>query len=72
MNYWQYQPAQDLDLTPSERLRSYRREDGLISDGCRLLWWSGVKSSLKLWHRLSVTGREHLPQSPSYVLVATF
>ncbi|MCA9028764.1 MAG: 1-acyl-sn-glycerol-3-phosphate acyltransferase [Planctomycetaceae bacterium] len=70
MNDWQYQPAQDLDLTPSERLRSYRREDGLISDGCRLLWWSGVKSSLKLWHRLSVTGREHLPQSPSYVLVA--
>jgi 1-acyl-sn-glycerol-3-phosphate acyltransferase len=70
MNNWQYQPARDLDLTPSERLRSYEREGGLVSDGCRLLWWSGVKASLKVWHRLTVTGQEHLPDSPSYVLVA--
>lgn len=70
MNDWQYQPARDINLTPRERLRSHRREGGLISDGCRLLWWAGVRSSLKLWHRLTITGRENLPASPSYVLVA--
>ena len=70
MTDWKYQPARDLDLTPGERLRSYEREGGLVSDCCRLLWWSAVKGSLKVWHRLTVTGREHLPDSPSYVLVA--
>ena len=70
MNDWQYQPARDLDLTPGERMRSYQREGGLVSDCCRLMWWSAVKASLKVWHRLTVTGREHLPASPSYVLVA--
>ena len=70
MHEWDYRPAADLGLPAGERFRSLRRENGLISTGLHLAWWSAVRGYLGVWHRLAVTGREHLPVRPPFVLVA--
>jgi 1-acyl-sn-glycerol-3-phosphate acyltransferase len=70
MDQWKLKPAADLELTPTQRWRAYQRESGLVSTVARACWWSLLKSSFKLLHRLEVHGREHIPRQPSFVLVA--
>ncbi len=70
MESWKLKPAADLGLSSRERLKSLRRESGLIGAGLHLAWWALVKLYLRLFHRLSITGREHLPQAPPFVMVA--
>ncbi len=70
MNDWKLEPARDHGLSPTERFRSYKRESGLVSTISRFMWWSMVRTSLKLLHRLEVHGRENLPADPSFMLVA--
>ncbi|MDZ4755956.1 MAG: lysophospholipid acyltransferase family protein [Phycisphaerae bacterium] len=67
---WKYEPAHDLGLPPLARMRSHRREAGLFSASARLAWWTGWSAVLRVWNRLRVVGREHLPSSGSYILVA--
>ncbi|MFO0876896.1 MAG: lysophospholipid acyltransferase family protein [Gemmataceae bacterium] len=70
MQKWNLQPARDLGLPPGERLRSLKRENGLVSTGLHLAWWSMVRGYLALWHRLAIIGRQHIPAKPPYILVA--
>jgi 1-acyl-sn-glycerol-3-phosphate acyltransferase len=70
MEQWNLTGARDLSMTPAERWRSLQRENGLISTGLHLAWWSLVRGYLAMWHRLSITGRQNLPAQPPYVLVA--
>jgi 1-acyl-sn-glycerol-3-phosphate acyltransferase len=66
---WQLKPARDFGLTLRERLTSLKRElgfPGTISHWC---WRQIARSYLRLFHRLSVTGLERLPEPP-FVLVA--
>ncbi len=70
MQRWRLQPARDLGLPLGERLRSLKRESGLIDRTARFFWWSAVRAYFTVAHRLSVTGREHLPVQPPFVLVA--
>ena len=70
MDNWDLTPARDLELAGAERHRSYQRESGLLSNVTRFAWWSGVRISLAVLHRLEVHGRDNLPKSPSFVLVA--
>ena len=70
MERWRLQPARDLGLPLGERLRSLKRESGLIDRTARVAWWSAVRAYFAVAHRLSVTGREHLPSEPPFVLVA--
>jgi len=67
---WELKPARDLGLPPTERHRSLKREGGLIETVLRAAWWSSVRASLKVFHRLEVHGREHLPPEPSFVVAA--
>jgi 1-acyl-sn-glycerol-3-phosphate acyltransferase len=67
---WQYKPARDLGLSEAERHRSVARESGLVGTAARHLWWWWVRGILRLTERIEVIGREHLPQSPPFVLVA--
>ena len=64
-------PRATMGLTPAERLRSLGRERGLggwlIADG---LARPGARPICALSHRLQVTGREHLPHDPPFVMVA--
>ncbi len=70
MHRWLLKPARDIHLSERERLASYDREGGFLSDSVRLLWWTAVRTMLAVWHRFQTSGTEHLPESPSYVLVA--
>jgi 1-acyl-sn-glycerol-3-phosphate acyltransferase len=70
MQQWELQPARDLGMPPGQRLQSLKRESGLLSTGLHLGWWTLVRGYLAVWHRLTITGREHLPNEPPFVLVA--
>src|SRR6185369_11630490 len=67
---WSYKPAADAGLPLGERARSLRRESGLIETIGHVCWWSVVRVYLRLWHRLSLRGLEHVPREPPFVLVA--
>jgi len=67
---WQLRPARDLGLKPSERLRSVGRERGLGGWLIAMVWRGLVWAYLRLFHRLRIEGREHLPHDPPFVMVA--
>lgn len=70
MNEWQYKPAQDLGMTEAERLRSAKRESGLLGFIGRTVWWGWVHGVLRLRERIEISGTEHLPSAAPFVLVA--
>jgi 1-acyl-sn-glycerol-3-phosphate acyltransferase len=70
MNEWQYDTAPDLDDSLVERLRRFPREPDMLVYGIRSLAALGIRAWLRLYHRLEVIGREHLPPEGSYVLAA--
>lgn len=70
MDDWKFQPAKDLGLSSEERLKSLRRESGLVDTLLHHVWWGFIKLYLKVWHRFSVKGRQNLPAEPPFVLVA--
>lgn len=70
MRDFDLQPAKDLGLPEAERARSLRREPGLFSLLSAHAWWGVVRVYLKVFHRLKIVGREHLPAAPPFVLVA--
>jgi 1-acyl-sn-glycerol-3-phosphate acyltransferase len=67
---WHYRPAQDQNLTPADRLRSVKRESGLLGLIGRNLWWWWVRGVLRLTEHVEVMGREHLPAAAPFVMVA--
>lgn len=69
MTDWQFKPARDHGLSPAERLRSHGRERGLGSHATSGAWCWIVRAYLKGFHRLKVTGAEHLPPAP-FVMIA--
>ena len=68
MDPWRYQPSRDLGLGPADRLRSLRRESGLLETAGHAVWWAFIGAYLKLVHRFELRGR--LPAAPPFVLVA--
>lgn len=69
MTDWDLRPARDLDLSLAARLRSHKRETGLAGVLAGSVWRATVRSYLALAHRLEITGLEHLPKEPPFVLV---
>jgi 1-acyl-sn-glycerol-3-phosphate acyltransferase len=70
MDDWQYDPAKDLGLGETGRLRSVNRESGLVGLVSRNLWWWWVRGALRLTERIEITGRELLPPSAPFVMIA--
>lgn len=68
MQDWKLEPARDLGLDLGDRLRSYRREAGLVESVAHLVWWNLVHGYLRLCHHLKVDGV--LPTEPPFVLIA--
>ncbi len=66
---WTLRPARDHGLSPDERLRSQGRERGLGSLVTGGLWRMLVRAYLAVFHRLRVTGAEHIP-APPFVMIA--
>jgi 1-acyl-sn-glycerol-3-phosphate acyltransferase len=67
---WKLDLAHDHGLAGMQRLCSLKRESGLLESMARFGWWGGVRVWMRLWHRLEIHGREHLPAEPKFVLVA--
>lgn len=65
-----YDPAADLGITPVARLRSVRREQGLVSYLSHRAAAAVVAGYFGVYHRLTVIGRERLPLGPPFVVVA--
>ncbi len=70
MDDWQYKPAGDHGLKHEESLRSLKREAGLVATVTQAAWRAVVRTYMRGYHRLRVDGTEHLPASPSFVMVA--
>jgi 1-acyl-sn-glycerol-3-phosphate acyltransferase len=70
MDEWKFQPAKDLGLSSEERLKSLKRESGLVDTILHHVWWGFVRCYLKIWHRFRVRGREKLPVEAPFILVA--
>ncbi|MBR0683788.1 1-acyl-sn-glycerol-3-phosphate acyltransferase [Roseomonas eburnea] len=66
---WKLRPARDHGLPAEERLRSLSRERGLGSLLLGSAWRAALRGYLAAFHRLQVTGRDHLPPPP-FVLIA--
>ena len=69
MDDWRYRPAADQSLAPAESLRSLRREAGLPAWIAQGGWRALTRVYLRVYHRLTVHGSEHLPQRPPFVLI---
>lgn len=67
---WKLEPAHDHGLPPAERARSLKRESSLLDSVGHAAWTLGVKTYLRVYHRLSIDGAQHLPRRPPYVLIA--
>jgi 1-acyl-sn-glycerol-3-phosphate acyltransferase len=70
MEDWQYKPAKDLHLPPEEQLKSVQREAGLVGLATQSVWRAAVHAYLRLYHRLTIHGLEHVPVAPPFVMVA--
>lgn len=70
MKDWNYTPSNDQGLTWNQSVTSLRRESGLFSTLLHVTWWQGIRLYFSVWHRLTVIGRENLPDRPPFVLVA--
>jgi 1-acyl-sn-glycerol-3-phosphate acyltransferase len=70
MKPWSMKPASDFDRPLGERLRSLHRESGFAGVLTRVAWWLLVRGYLGLYHRLTIEGRENLPRSAPFVLIA--
>ncbi len=70
MNEWKYDTASDLDQTLSERLKNFPREPDMTVFALRSLVALLIRGWLKIYHRLEIVGREHLPKNQSFVIVA--
>ncbi len=69
MDSFRYRPAADQSLPPRDRLRSLQREAGLGEALAQGAWRLFTRGYLRCYHRLVVSGAEHLPASAPFVLV---
>ena len=67
---WQYDTIQNPNQALIKRLRRFPRKPDMLVYGVRSLAALGIRAWLRVYHRMEVIGREHLPAEGSYVLVA--
>ena len=70
MDPWKLNPARDLGLPLRERLRSTRREGGLLDSIAQISARTVVRLILLVYHRLRIRGRENLPRDCPFILIA--
>ncbi len=70
MDAWQYDTADDLDMTLAERLRGFPRQPDMLVYGLRTLTAAVIRTWLAIYHRMQIVGRENLPTDGSFIIVA--
>jgi 1-acyl-sn-glycerol-3-phosphate acyltransferase len=69
MNQWEYHPPPDLSQTMAEHLRNFPRQPYMLMYAMRSCVALLLRGWMRLYHRLRIAGRQHLPASGSFVLV---
>ncbi|MEL6868833.1 MAG: lysophospholipid acyltransferase family protein [Pseudomonadota bacterium] len=69
MDQWDYKPAPDLEASIANALRDFPRQPDMLIYGVRSVAATLLRGWLRLYHRMQVDGREHLPNSGSFILV---
>jgi 1-acyl-sn-glycerol-3-phosphate acyltransferase len=67
---WEYEPAADLGMSEVQRLKSARREPGLVTWASHHAATALLRVFLRGYHRLRIRGSENLPRETPFVLVA--
>ncbi|PYQ47433.1 MAG: 1-acyl-sn-glycerol-3-phosphate acyltransferase [Acidobacteria bacterium] len=70
MDSWHYQPTGDFDKAPIERLKNFPRHPDLLVYTVRSVANLAMRAFLRTWNRFAVTGRENLPRTGSFIVVA--
>jgi len=69
MNTWKYHPSPDIGTPVADRLQRFPREPGMLAYAVRSIGALFLRAWMRVYHRLSIDGRENLPANGSYVLV---
>ena len=69
MDEWEYHPPPDIDETMSEYLRNFPRQPYMLMYALRSIAALFLRGWMRIYHRMRIDGREHLPESGSFVLV---
>lgn len=69
MDEWEYHPPPDIDASLTERLQNFPREQGMLVFCMRSLAALALRSWMRVYHRLRIEGRRHLPASGSFIMV---
>ncbi len=67
---WHYNTAKDCGLSFVDRLKECPREPDPLVYAARLTAAVAIRAALRIYNRLDIVGREHLPRDGSFVLVA--
>ena len=67
---WRYEPTPDFDKTPVARLKDFPRHPDLFVYAARLVTNVLIRLWLRVYHRIEIVGRENLPATGSFVIVA--
>jgi len=70
MKDWNYNSAKDMTQSPLDRLRSTRREQGLVSTLVHNAVSSMVYAFYRTYHRMEIVGRSKLPIEPPFIIAA--
>lgn len=69
MEEWHYDPANE-DVGLAGRLERVGGDPGLLVGSVRTVSAVAVRSWLRVYHRFTITGRQHLPLGASFILIA--
>ena len=69
---WTYKPAADHGLPPGERIKSVKREPGLMSVLAHHAATGVLRTHFVLYNRLEVIGKQYLPTKPPFVMISMF
>ncbi len=69
MTEWEYRPAPDLDQSMAEHLRNFPRQPRMLEYVLRVGAALLLRAWMRIYHRLRIEGREHLPERGSFVMV---
>ena len=70
MRNWEYHPSPFMNKSVAESLTVFPRERDMTCTALRVFWNFCLRIFLKIYFRLSITGRENLPSDKSFVFVA--
>ena len=70
MTEWKYEPFDCLQRPISESLTVFPREKDISFSAIRFFWNGVMRLWLKLYFRLKISGKQHLPKMGNFVLIS--